>query len=197
VLLLDSRTFARSVELRPSTTVGKTLFTYTGVNPGMATAQAQNLLARSYTITADVEAPQGGGDRMIVTRGRRWGGYRLCLLKKKKPVFDYKMLILAQYRWEGQEPLSAAEHSIVFDCTCDGPSIAKGGTGVLKVDGQVVECAGRHRRNSPDRSPGFAACRRAGVARSAVLLLLRSCRSSLRVHVFIGLLSLLKIPSQR
>jgi hypothetical protein len=49
------------------------------------------------------------------------------------------MLILAQYHWEGKDALSAGKHTIVFDYTYDGPGIAKGGTGVLKVDGQVVD----------------------------------------------------------
>ena len=30
------------------------------------------------------------------------------------------------------------KHTIVFDYTYDGPGIAKGGSGVLKVDGKVV-----------------------------------------------------------
>ena len=59
-------------------------------------------------------------------------------LLKGKPVFDYNMLILAQYRWEGQDALTPGKHTIVFDYTYDGPGIAKGGTGVLKVDGKVV-----------------------------------------------------------
>ena len=137
VLPLDNRTFARAVEPRPSTTAGKTEFTYTGVNPGIATANAPSLLGRSYTITAEVDVPDGGGDGMIVTTGGRWGGFGLYILKGK-PVFDYNMLILAQYRWEGPQ-LSAGKHTIVFDYTYDGPGVAKGGTGVLKVDGQVVD----------------------------------------------------------
>ncbi len=48
------------------------------------------------------------------------------------------MLILAQYRWVGQEALTPGKHTIVFDYTYDGPGIAKGGSGVLKVDGKVV-----------------------------------------------------------
>ena len=48
------------------------------------------------------------------------------------------MLTLEQYRWEGQQPLSAGKHTIVFDYTYDGPGIAKGGSGVLKVDGEEV-----------------------------------------------------------
>jgi Sulfatase len=138
VFPLDNRQFARAVEPRPSTTAGKTVFTYAGVNPGIATSNAPSLLARSYTITAEVDVPEGGGDGMIVTQGGRWGGYGLYILNGK-PVFDYNMLILAQYHWEGQQPLSAGKHTIVFDYTYDGPGPAKGGTGVLKVDGQVVD----------------------------------------------------------
>ena len=69
--------------------------------------------------------------------GGKWGGWGLYLLKGK-PVFDYNMLILAQYRWEGQDALTPGKHTIVFDYTYDGPGIAKGGSGVLKVDGNVV-----------------------------------------------------------
>src|SRR5947207_15543744 len=107
VLPLDNRQFARAVEPRLSTTAGKTVFTYTGVNPGIATSNAPSLLARSYTITAEIDVPEGGGDGMIVTQGGRWGGYGLYILKGK-PVFDYNMLILAQYRWEGPQ-LSAGK----------------------------------------------------------------------------------------
>ena len=111
---------------------------YSGVNSGINCSNAPNILGTSYTITAEVDVPQGGGDGMLVTMGGRWSGYGLYLLKGK-PVFDYNMLILAQYRWEGKQPLSAGKHTIVYDYTYDGPGIAKGGTGVLKVGGQVVD----------------------------------------------------------
>ncbi|MGO9829609.1 MAG: sulfatase-like hydrolase/transferase [Myxococcaceae bacterium] len=135
---LDNRTFARAVEPRPSATAGKTEFTYVGVNPGIDVANAPNYLGKSYTITAEVTVPTGGGDGMIVTSGGRWGGFGLYLLKGKV-VFDYNMLILAQYRWVSPEALTAGKHTIVYDYTYDGPGIAKGGTGVLKVDGKVVD----------------------------------------------------------
>src|SRR5207342_3387508 len=48
------------------------------------------------------------------------------------------MLILAQYRWESMEVLTPGKHTIVFEYTYDGPGIAKGGSGELKVDGKVV-----------------------------------------------------------
>jgi arylsulfatase len=104
---------------------------------GIPTDNAPNILAKSFTITAEVDVPEGGSDGMIVTEGGRWGGYGLYLLKGK-PVFTYNMLILARYRWEGEQALAAGKHTIVFDFTYDGPGIAKGGTGVLKVDGKEV-----------------------------------------------------------
>ena len=57
---------------------------------------------------------------------------------KGKPVFDYNGLMLAQFRWEGKQPLAEGKHTIVFEFTSDGPGIAKGGSGVLRVDGRDV-----------------------------------------------------------
>ena len=75
VLPLDNRSFARAVAPRPSATAGKTDFTYTGVNSGIALANAPNVLGKSYTITADVDVPTGGGDGVLATVGGRWGGW--------------------------------------------------------------------------------------------------------------------------
>jgi arylsulfatase A-like enzyme len=137
VFPLDNTAFARAITPRPSATAGKTVFNYSGELPGIPAANAPNILNKSYTITAEVEVPQGGGDGMIVTEGGRWGGYGLYMLKGK-PVFNYNLLMLEQARWEGQQPLAAGKHTIVFDFQYDGPGIGKGGTGVLKVDGKDV-----------------------------------------------------------
>ena len=137
VFPLDNSQFQRAIAPRPSAIAGQTMFTYSGVMPGIPLGNAPSILNRSYTITAEVEVPQGGGDGMVITEGGRWGGYGLYLLKGK-PVFDYNGLMLAQFRWEGQQPLAAGKHTIVFDFASDGPGIAKGGNGVLRVDGQDV-----------------------------------------------------------
>ena len=86
--------------------------TYTGVMPGIPIASAPNILGRSYKITAEVDVPQGGGNGMIATTGGRWGGWGLYLLNGK-PVFNYNMLILAQYRWEGADALTPGQ---AHDC---------------------------------------------------------------------------------
>src|SRR5208283_4728121 len=75
VLPLNNDTFARALAPRPSATAGQTVFTYSGVLPGIPTGSAPNFLGKSYTITAEVTVPAGGGDGMIVTNGGRFGGY--------------------------------------------------------------------------------------------------------------------------
>jgi hypothetical protein len=45
---------------------------------------------------------------------------------------------LAQHQWKGQTPVTSGKHEIVYDYTYDGPGIGNGGTGVLKVDGEVL-----------------------------------------------------------
>ena len=137
VFPLDNQAFARAITPRPSTTAGKTVFTYSGENAGIPTGNAPSILNRSVTISAEVDVPQGGGNGMIVTEGGRWGGYGLYLLNGT-PVFDYNLLMLLQARWAGDQPLAAGKHTIVFDFSYDGPGVAKGGAGVLKVDGNEV-----------------------------------------------------------
>jgi arylsulfatase len=134
VLPLDNSTSVRFITPRPSPIAGKTVFTYFGEMSGIPINLSPSIMNRSYTITADVEVPQGGGEGMIVTSGGLPGGYGLYLLKGK-PVFDYNFLMLAQFRCEGQQSVSPGKHTIVFDFTYNGPGPGKGGTGVLKVDG--------------------------------------------------------------
>ena len=137
VFPLDNGHLERVLAPKPSYTAGRTEFTYTGELTGTPNGDAPNILAKSYTITADVEVPSGGGEGMIVTDGGRFGGYGLYLLKGK-PVFTYNFLAVEKFRWEGQEPLTPGKHTLEFDFKYDGPGLAKGGTGVLRVDGKDV-----------------------------------------------------------
>jgi len=137
VFPLDNSQFARAITPRPSAIAGQTEFTYLGEMAGIPIGNAPNILTKSHTITAEVEVPQGGGDGMIVTAEGRFGGYGLYVLKGK-PVFTYNFLDLERFRWEGPDALAPGKHTLVFDFTYDGPGIAKGGAGVLKVDGKDV-----------------------------------------------------------
>jgi arylsulfatase A-like enzyme len=146
VLPLDNSVLTRLVTPKPSATAGRSVFTYSGETAGIPVSDAPSLLNRSYTITAEVEIPEGralglsaqdGVEGMLATMGGRFGGYGLYLLKGK-PVFVYNMLDMQRFRWEGKNMLAPGKHTIVFDFHYDGPGIGKGGTGVLKVDDEEV-----------------------------------------------------------
>ena len=144
VLPLDNTTLPRWNTPRPSLTAGRTVFTYSGELSGVPESAAPNILNKSYTITAEVEIPDGGAEGMIVTEGGRFGGYGLFLSKgvlgvrRSKPVFLYNLLNLKRTIWSGPE-LGVGKHTIVFDFKSDGPGLGKGGTGVLYVDGKEVD----------------------------------------------------------
>jgi arylsulfatase A-like enzyme len=137
VFPLDNSVLPRLLAPRPSATAGRNVFTYSGEMSGLPDSDAPSILNKSYTITAEVEIPQGGAEGMLVTLGGRFGGYGLYLLKDK-PVFTYNFLNLERFRWESPQSLAPGKHTIVFDFTYDGPGFGKGGTGVLKVDDREV-----------------------------------------------------------
>jgi arylsulfatase len=145
VFPLDNSGFTRLLTPRPSAVAGRTVFTYKGENANIPVGNAPSILDKDYTITAEVTIPQGGAEGMIVTLGGRFGGYGLYLLRGK-PVFDYNLLDMTHYRWEGgvlghgltADALKPGKHTIVFDFKYDGPGPGKGGEGVFNVDGNEI-----------------------------------------------------------
>jgi arylsulfatase len=93
VLPLDNSVAQRLASPRPSATAGRDEFVYSGQISGLPAGSAPSIMGRSYTITAEVEVPDGGGDGMLATLGGRFGGYGLYLLKGK-PVFT-----TTSWRW--------------------------------------------------------------------------------------------------
>ena len=149
VLPLDASVATRLVTPRPSVSGGRTQFTFSGVPvTGLPGGTAPSVLNTSYTITADIDVPEGSADGMIVTDGGRFGGYGMYLLKGK-PVFLWNLLDLKRVRWEGKEALSPGKHVLEYDFRYDGLGFAtlafnnisglgRSGTGTFKVDGRVV-----------------------------------------------------------
>ena len=149
VLPLDASVATRLVVPRPTLVAGRKVFTYTGEPvAGIPDDTAPNVLNTSYTITADIDVPQGGGDGMIVTEGGRFGGYGMYLLKGK-PVFLWNLLDLKRVKWTSDLPLTPGKHKLVFDFKYDGlgfatlafnniSGIGRPGTGTFSVDGNVI-----------------------------------------------------------
>ncbi|WP_234685338.1 hypothetical protein [Bradyrhizobium monzae] len=58
---------ARIVAPRPNITAGRSEFVYTRLMVGLPQGDSPLLLNASYTVTADVDVPQGGAEGMILT----------------------------------------------------------------------------------------------------------------------------------
>ena len=148
VFPLDASVAARIVAPRPNITAGRTEFVYTHPMTGLPQGDSPFLLDSSYTITADIEVPEGGAEGMILTSGGRFAGYGFYLLKGK-PVFLWNLIDLERIKWEGPDALAPGKHTVEFDFKYDGlglgtlafnnmSGLGRRGTGTLKVDGKEV-----------------------------------------------------------
>jgi arylsulfatase A-like enzyme len=137
VLPLDNSRVSRMLTPRPSATAGRDTFAYARPVAGIPHGDAPSVLNGSYRITADIDVPAGGAEGMLNTNGGRFGGYGLYL-HQGKPTFTYNLADLARFKWQGKDALAPGRHAVEFDFTYDGPGPARGGTGVLKVDGAAV-----------------------------------------------------------
>ncbi|WP_199590027.1 arylsulfatase [Bremerella cremea] len=149
VFPLDASVAARIIAPRPNITAGRTEFVYKVPMIGLPQGDSPMLLNSSYSITAEIEVPEGGAEGMILTSGGRFAGYGFYLLKGK-PVFLWNLIDLQRIKWEGQEPLKPGKHTLEFAFTYDGigvgtlmynnfSGLGRPGTGVLKVDGKEVQ----------------------------------------------------------
>jgi arylsulfatase len=149
VFPMDASVAARIVAPRPNITAGRSEFVYTLPMVGLPQGDSPLLLNTSYTVTADIEVPQGGAEGMILTSGGRFSGYGFYLLKGK-PVWLWNLVDLERIKWEGADALTPGRHTIEFEFKYDGlgagtlafnsfSGVGRPGVGTLKVDGKVVD----------------------------------------------------------
>ena len=149
VFPLDASVAARIVAPRPNITAGRTEFVYTAPMVGLPQGDSPLLLNTSYTVTADIDVPEGGAEGMILTSGGRFAGYGFYL-HKGKPVFLWNLVDLERLKWEGPDALGPGKHTIEFDFKYEGlgpgtlafnnfSGVGRPGTGTLKVDGKAVD----------------------------------------------------------
>ena len=86
VFPLDASVAARIIAPRPNITAGRTEFVYTRPMTGLPQGDSPLLLNTSYTITADIEVPQGGAEGMIADLGRALRRLRLLLTQGQAGV---------------------------------------------------------------------------------------------------------------
>ena len=140
VLPLDWRGVERfNSELmgRPSLIAGQKKLEYFPGMIGLPDGSSPPMLNKSWTITADIEVLDDGGNGMIVTHGGVEGGYGLYL-RDGKPTFVYNFLGVERPTFAAKDPLPKGKARLVVDFAYDGGGMAKGGTITMTANGTKV-----------------------------------------------------------
>jgi len=133
VLPLDDRFAERVLEARKTMGQARKSFTYYPGTTRVNCELAPDIFNKSYSITAEVENPDGKAEGVLVTQGGKFGGYGL-FVQKGKPTFVYNWGDSARYTITAAEPLPAGKSTIRFDFAWDGGKPGAGGNGTLWVN---------------------------------------------------------------
>ena len=109
---------------------------------GVPVNATANVLNRPYSITADVEIPQGDAEGVLLSQGGNDGGYSLYV-QGGKLRYAYNYVGRNLYYVESAEAVPAGRHQLRFEFEVTGkPDIAHGkgvpGRGQLYIDGKLV-----------------------------------------------------------
>ncbi|MGO8863071.1 MAG: sulfatase-like hydrolase/transferase [Acidimicrobiales bacterium] len=124
---------------RPSLITGPSQLVFGGMGR-LTENTVLNLKNKSYTVTADIEIPDGVASGVIVAQGGAFGGWSLYL-NDGVPIHCYNLLGLNRVKATATEPLNAGHHQVRVEFVYDGDGLAKGGDTSLFVDGTQVGSA--------------------------------------------------------
>jgi arylsulfatase len=139
VLPLDDRSMERAVAEsagRPTLIHGNSQLFFAGMGR-LSENSVVNIKNKSFSVTAEVEVPDGGVEGVIVAQGGRFGGWSLYL-KEGKAKFVYNVLGIHEFTTEAETPIPAGTHQVRMEFAYDGGGLAKGGDVTLYYDGDGV-----------------------------------------------------------
>jgi arylsulfatase len=140
VLPIDDRSLERfnaALVGRPDLMAGRTSLPLSQGMTGMSENVFINIKNRSFSITADLDIPQGGANGVILAQGGRFGGWSLYL-KDGKPTFCYNFLGLIPYKVAAPSALTPGKCTVRMEFAYDGGGLGKGGSVTLLVNGNKV-----------------------------------------------------------
>ena len=116
---------------------GRTSLTLGEGMTGMLQNAFVNTFGRSYSITAEVEVPQGGANGVIIANAGRFGGWSLYM-KAGRVHQVYNFGGLERTTVSSPRPLPPGRHTIRYEFSYDGGRQGSGGTSRLLVNGERV-----------------------------------------------------------
>ncbi len=139
VLPLDDRSAERvNPELagRPSLIRGTSQLFF----PGMGRLSENSVVSiknKSFSITAEVDVPDGGADGVIIAQGGRFGGWAVYA-KDGHLKFVYNLLGIHEFATTATVPIPDGKRQLRMEFAYDGGGLAKGGAVTLFHDGEPV-----------------------------------------------------------
>ena len=139
VLPLDDRGVERFLpELagRPTLIKGNRQLLFGGMGR-LTESSIVSIKNKSHAVTAEVVAPDGGAQGVIVAQGGSIGGWSLYV-KDGKPRYCYNLLGVQRFYVESDRELPPGTHQVRMEFAYAGEGLGKGGTVTLLVDGEPV-----------------------------------------------------------
>ncbi|MFD6164450.1 arylsulfatase [Oerskovia sp. NPDC060287] len=96
-----------------------------------------NVKNKSFSVTAEIEVPEGGAHGVIVAQGGRFGGWSVYA-KEGTVKFVYNVLGIQEFATEADVPVPAGTHQVRMELAYDGGGLGKGGDVTLFHDGAPV-----------------------------------------------------------
>jgi len=129
-------------------------FTYYGDVQNVASGMIPRIYNHSYSISADLEIPQGGAEGVIVAEADHLGGFSLYV-QDGKLKHTYSFCGVLEFRQESDRPLPAGSVNVRMEFAADAPKPATGGEVTLFVNDEPVG-GGRIEHTVPARFSGYA-----------------------------------------
>jgi arylsulfatase A-like enzyme len=92
---------------------------------------------KSHAVTAEIEAPDGGAEGVIIAQGGSIGGWSLYL-KDGKLRYCYNLLGIQRFYVDSDTEVPAGTHQVRMEFDYEGGGLGKGGDVTLYVDGVKV-----------------------------------------------------------
>jgi arylsulfatase A-like enzyme len=139
VIPLDDRTAERvNADLagRPQLIRGDTQVFYPGMTR-LSENSVLNIKNKSFSVTAEVVAPNGPLNGTIIAQGGAIGGWSFYA-RNGRATFVYNLLGIQTFTTEATQPIPAGTHQVRMEFAYEGGGYAKGGAVTLYYDGQRV-----------------------------------------------------------
>jgi arylsulfatase len=136
VLPLDDRRVERfnsDIAGRPTLVRGSSQILYGGMGR-LSENSVLNLKNKSFSVTAEIEVPEGGANGVIIAQGGGFAGWSLYL-NDGKPTYCHNLGGISLYKAAGSEPVPSGTHQVRVEFAYDGGGLAKGGLATIFVDG--------------------------------------------------------------